>query len=238
MAISLDGLSLVSINRSLFRNVVTTRVSQNLFDDLTDDTAAQTAATSIEIASKPWTYQSYQSQQPVIHRPFEEAEFLSAIIYPFVPDHWSASRFSRGDFGVWYGSKELETTIHETVYHWRSGLLADAGWEHLDNVSMERRVHRVECATHLIDLTQQIERWPALRSNDYAFCQDLGDQVNNEGHPGLWTRSARCGGVNAVLFAPAPLFSPTTVCYLTYVLDAEGVSVYRDQQEVYLRLCR
>lgn len=233
MTVSLDGLALVRIDRPLFRNVVTARVSQDLFDDLSDEPAAWQAAISLEVASKPWPY---ESRQPVVDRPFEEAEFLSAVMYPFEPGHWSASRFSRGDFGVWYGSKDMDTTIHETVYHWRQGLLADAGWDDLDGVAMERRMHRVNCATHLIDLTNQVERWPDLRSNDYAFCHDIGNQVHEEGHPGLWTCSARCEGSNAALFTPKPLSAPGTVCFLTYVIEGAGVSVYRDQQERYLRL--
>lgn len=233
MTVSLDGLTLVRIDRPLFRNVVTARVSQDLFDDLSNDPVAWQAAISLEVASKPWPY---ESRQPVVDRPFEEAEFLSAVMYPFEPDHWSASRFSRGDFGVWYGSRELDTTIHETVYHWRQGLLADAGWDDLDGVAMERRVHHVSCATHLIDLTKQVERWPNLRSNDYTFCHEIGSQIHAEGHPGVWTCSARCEGSNAALFTPKPLSTPGTVCFLTYVVEDAGVSVYRDQQERYLRL--
>lgn len=234
MPASLDGLSLVGVNRSLYRNVVSLRISQDLFDDLSDDPSAQAAAISIELETKP---RAYRSSQPIIERPFEEAEFVSAILYPFEPGHWSESRFSRGAFGVWYGSEDMDTTIYETVYHWRNGLLADAGWERLKGVSMERRVHRVSCSTHLINLTEQTERWPELRSNDYTFCQRLGSQASKEGQPGFWTPSARCNGDNAVLFTPDTLTAPATVCYLTYTLDANGVNVSREREQLYLRVC-
>lgn len=227
--ISLDGISLTELKQPLLRNIVSLRKSQDLFDDLSDDTTAWEVATQLEMTTKPWPY---VSSRPLISRPFEEAEFLNAILYPFEPSHWSASRFSRGHFGVWYGSDTLKTSIYETVYHWKQGLLADAGWATLANITMERRIHQVTCNTHLIDMTRGAEQWPELVANDYSFCQQLGEQVHHEGHPGLWTRSARCAGTNAVLFTPTALTAPTTLCYLTYKTTKTGVAIYRERHNM------
>lgn len=224
--LSLDGLSLAGIKQDLFRNIVSLRASQDLFDDLSDDPADQQAAIELEMACKPG---AFASSRPVIDRPFEEGDFFAAIRFPF--DHWTASRFSRGQFGVWYGSAEFETTIHETCHHWRKGFLADAGWERKADVVIERRVHRVHCAAALIDLVRKAPDWPELVSDDYRFCQTLGEQVHHEGHPGLWTPSARCSGTNAAVFTPQVLSDPRPHCYLTYRTTGDGVEVYREQQE-------
>ena len=136
----LDGLTLKEIRQDLFRNIISTRQSQDLFDDLSDDPDDWHTAIHLEMAFKP---PHYESNQPIIDRPFEEAAYLEAIQFPF--DHLGESRFSKGTFGVWYGSEQLETTIHETVYHWKEGCLKDAGCDSLDNVSVERRVHLVHC---------------------------------------------------------------------------------------------
>lgn len=220
---ALGGLELVDIDRDLYRNIVSLRHSQNLFDDLSDDPSDWEAAIRLETGHKP---RHYESSDPVIHRPFEEAEFNAAIQYPF--DHWSHSRFSQGHFGVWYGSETLETTVHESVHHWRQGLLADAGWQDLEGVAVERRVHLVYCHAALIDLLPKAKAWPALTSNDPANCQALGERLHHEGHPGLWTPSARCSGTNAAVFTPRVLSKPRTHCYLTYRLEGGRVLVQRE----------
>jgi hypothetical protein len=224
---SLDGLALVEVNEDLYRNIVSLRVSQDLFDDLSDDPADWQAAIELEAVCKP---PQYESRQPVIDRPFEDAEFISAVRFPF--DNWSQSRFSRGQFGVWYGSPKLEATIFETVYHWRNGLLADTGLEDYESISIERRVHLVHCRGALINLFPKAAAWPELRADDYAPCQSLGERIHREGHPGLWTLSARCDGVNAAVFTPRILSDPRTHCYLTYRIESGVVTVWRDPNEV------
>ena len=56
-------------------------------------------AQQVESAVKPL---QYHSPTPVIHRPFEEAEWFNAIGWPF--QHWQSSRYSDGSFGVWYAA--------------------------------------------------------------------------------------------------------------------------------------
>lgn len=226
---SLSGLTLLDINKDLYRNIVSLRESQDLFDDLSADPADWQTAIELEASCKP---PQYESRQPVIDRPFEDAEFVSAVHFPF--DNWSQSRFSRGQFGVWYGCPELETTIFETVYHWRSGLLADAGLENCEGISIERRVHLVHGRGALINLLPQSPEWPELCADNYAPCQSLGERIHLEGHPGLWTPSARSAGVNAAIFTPRILSNPRTHCYLTYRIENGVVAVRRDPKQVLL----
>lgn len=228
---SLDGVGLIEVRQDVYRNIVSLRTSRDLFDDLSDDPGDWQAAIQLEIAHKP---QHYQSTQPLIHRPFEEAEYHSAVRYPF--DNWSHSRYSCGSFGVWYGAPELETTIYETVHHWRHGLLADAGWADMDDVSIERRVHQVHCRAALINLLPYTDRWPALRSNDYGPCQALGERLHREGHPGLWAPSARCEGIVSVAFTPNILSDPRTSCFLSYTLRAGKVTVSRQPDTVFMTI--
>lgn len=220
----LEGIALKQIRQDLYRNIVSMRHSQNLFDDLSDDADSWDAAVDLEMAFKP---PQYQSSQPVIDRPFEEAAFLDAIRFPF--EHLGESRFSRGYFGVWYGSESLDATIHETVYHWRTGFLADAGYQDFEGVSIERRVHLVHCDAALLNLVPKVRQWPELVGDDYAPCQALGETIHRQGHPGLWTASARLrGSTNAAVFTPRVLSAPRVHCYLTYRLEHGRVAVYRD----------
>ncbi|MES2663109.1 MAG: RES family NAD+ phosphorylase [Pseudomonadota bacterium] len=228
---SLDGLSLIEINQNLFRNIVSLRNSENLFDDLSDEPDDWAEATRLEIEIKPIFF---ESSQPIIDRPFEESQFLSNIDYPFT--HWMQTRFSRGFYGVWYGSREFETTIYETVYHWNNGLLADAGWQNYEGISIERRVHLIPCNAALINLLPKEKKWKFLKSNDYTECQQLGSRIHKEGHPGLWTPSARYKGINAAIFIPKILSNSRMHCYLTYKKIKNEIHVFRDPKKLFMRI--
>lgn len=227
----LEGLTLKDLRQDLYRNVVSLRQSMDLFDDLSGEPEDWQAAINMELAFKP---PYYESAQPIINRPFEEAAFFDAIQFPF--NHLGESRFSRGVFGVWYGSEDLETTIYETVYHWRHSFLADAGYQDIEGVAVERRVHLVHCDAALINLHPVIGEWPELRGDSYAPCQMLGERLHHQGHPGLWTISARSCGSNAAVFTPQVLSNPRIHCYLTYQLEGGRVSVYRAPGQIVLKI--
>lgn len=225
-------LRLYDLHADLFRNIVSLRQSVNLFDDLSDSPTAQAIAVQLEIRFKPLTY---ESSQPIIHRPFEEALYNDAIGYPFT--HWSESRYSDGSFGVWYGAREFNTSIHETVHHWRSGFLADAGLEHHEGIAIERRVHLVRADAALLDLRASADDFPALIDPDsYQFTHSVGRRIHHEGHPGLLTRSARCSGEVCAMFTPKVLTNPRVHAYLTYRIEQGKVRVYRQEDEVLLTI--
>ncbi len=226
-----QNLSLSNIHRDLMRNIVSLRVSEHLFDDLSDDQNDWQTAIALEMDAKPATFTNYQ---PIINRPFEEAEWDNAIGYPFT--HWQQSRYSDGSFGIWYGADGIETTIHETVYHWHNGLLADAGFLQ-PNIKIQRRVYNVRCDAALINLATQLDQYPSLVSpHDYSFCQQVGARLHREGHPGLISLSARCAGqVFAVLNANL-LSNPRHHCYLTYTTTADGISVEQTPGEILMAI--
>jgi len=215
-------LGLIDVRRDVIRNIVSLRVSQDLFDDLSADSEAWLLAQRVEAEVKP---PPYRSNTPVIDRPFEDAEWFNAITWPF--RHWQTSRFSDGSFGVWYGSRSEETTVYESVYHWYHGLISDAGFEHLSIVS-ERKLYTVTCKAALLDFRPLIPRhFPDLiHKTDYTLAQSVGQRMHREGHPGLLTFSARySGGENYAIFNPAVLSDPRHHGYLTYRLETARVTV-------------
>jgi hypothetical protein len=214
-------LSLADVQQDVARNIVSVRQSQDLFDDLSADPAEWRLAQTVEDEVKP---PLYRSRTPIIDRPFEDAEWFNAITWPF--KHWQASRFSDGRHGVWYGSESVETTVHESAYHWYRGLLSDAGFERMAVIA-ERKVYSVACAAALLDLRNAAADHPdLLHPSDYAYCQSVGARVHREGHPGLVTRSVRRPvGENMVIFNPAVLSHPRHNCQLTYRLEGEQIVV-------------
>ena len=225
-------LALVDVEQDVFRNIVSLRISQDVFDDLTDDPAEWGLAQAVEDQIKP---PPYQSAVPIINRPFEDAEWFNAITWPFT--HWQCSRFSDGSFGVWYGSESVETTVHETACHWFRGLLTDAGFDRM-TVIAERKVYSVACAAALLDFRGLAADYPPLLNpSDYAYCQSIGARIHREGHPGLLTMSARrVAGENTVIFNPAVLSNPRLNCQLTYRLEDDRIVVEKRPGRAWLTL--
>ncbi len=214
-------LALVDVHRDVIRNIVSLRESQDLFDDLSDDSAAWLLAQQVEDEVKP---PPYRSGTPVIHRPFEDAAWFNAILWPF--RNWQASRFSDGSFGVWYGCDSMEATVYESAYHWYRGLLGDAGYEK-EQVIGERKLYSVACDAALLDFRQVVRDYPDIvHKTDYAYPQSVGARIHREGHPGLLVPSVRYpGGESHVVFNPDVLSNPRLNCQLTYRLEGERILV-------------
>ena len=225
-------LVLADVQRDLARNIVSLRQSQDLFDDLASDPADWEIAQEVEEAVKPPTYRSHM---PVIHRPFEDAQWFNAIGWPF--RNWQASRFSDGSYGVWYGSDSIETTVYETAYHWFRGLLTDAGFDR-EPVVAERKVYAVACEAALLDFREATSEYPdLLHPTDYAFPQMVGARIHREGHPGILIQSVRRPkGENAAIFNPAVLSDPRMKCQLTYRLEDERIIVEKQPGKTWLKL--
>lgn len=231
-------LALADVHQDLARNIKSIRISQNLFDDLSDDPADWDVAQQHELATRPPTY---ESSTTIIDRPFEEADWFNAIGFPF--RSWAASRFCDGNFGIWYGSDSVETTVHETVHHWRNGLLADAGFDALvsqgarASITGERKVYWVRCDAALVDLRAKAGKYPDLvHPTHYNLTQEIGARLHREGHPGLVSRSARCDGENYGVLNKSVLSSPRACCALTYRLTREGVVVEREAGQAWRML--
>ncbi len=214
-------LSLADVHRDAIRNIVSIRESQDLFDDLTDNPDEWALAQQVEAQVRP---PPYRSSTPVIDRPFEDAQWFNAIAWPF--NHWSASRFSDGSFGVWYGCDSAQATVYESAYHWYRWFLRDAGFEN-EPVVGERKLYAVSCAAALLDFRPLVGDYPdLLHKTDYTVAQSVGARIHREGHPGLVIPSVRYAqGENYVVMNPAVLSNPRFHCQLTYRVDGPRIVV-------------
>jgi len=215
--------------RDWHRAIVSLRVSVDLFRELVDDPEDQSDLIAHEMATNPC-----RGEAPLITRPFEESEIYDpiaeAISWPF--EHPCRSRFSVGDFGVWYGSDSLLASVYETAYHFRIDTLASSAVVHGSVVVQERRVHLVACTAALIDLRSHLAREPRLiDSHDYSTCQLLGARIYHAALPGVLNQSVRYpDGQLAGVFRRDALTDARVVCYLTYHLDVDTgcIHVERD----------
>jgi RES domain len=208
-----EGLidKVVGFRDDLVRNIKGIRETQDLFDDLATDAADRAVAISAETSSR------IPSAAPLITRPFD---YGTVITYPFVDFNWHATRFSDGlEYGVWYGSLELETTVYETVYHWHRFVMDSFAGEDREIIG-ERRVFTVHCDAILIDLRGKERRERRLiDKRDYAFTQGIGRFLRAQGQNGLLVKSARSSGTNAVIFNSRVLSDVRDLCLLTYQMN-------------------
>jgi hypothetical protein len=210
----------------LVRNIKGIRVSQDLFDDLARDEADRAVAIAAEGATR------IPSAEPLITRPFD---YGTVITYPFVPHNWQATRYSDGlEYGVWYGALELETTVHETLYHWHR-FVADAFPELDRELVSERRVFSVRCEAILVDLRKAKE--PRLvHPSDYSFTQQLGRHLWRRAQSGLLAPSARTRGTTAAILRAGALCDVRDVCFLSYRVRGNKAVVERTPGEPWLRI--
>jgi len=219
MSFPFEKMYAIKYQDDFFRNIKTIRNTQNLYDDLSDEPVDWESAHQLERNSKPKQYLS----EPLINRPFEEANFFNAIAFPFSTENWRASRYSDGSYGVWYGAIEFDTTIFETVHHWKKFLAASNFDNHPLPIIGERRVFKVKCDALLYDFSDKIKEQPLLsHPNYYSLTQGIGEYLQNQGHPGLLSPSARCQGKIAAIFKAKVLSDPRDYCYLRYRFEPKS----------------
>jgi len=211
-------------NGDLYRNIKTSRVSIDCYDDLGDGGLDTQVAVTAEMVGHT------SSHATTITRPFE---YGVAIAYPFIRDNWQETRFSDGRlYGVWYGSTSLETTVFETVYHWRRFVEDSFSGEDID-ISADRRVMLILCRGVLVNLIGKEITYPGLLDpNDYNFTQEVGRYLHGQGQNGLLVKSARCEGVNSAIFKESVLSNVRDFCYLTYFWNPARREALRVEREL------
>lgn len=199
-----------------YRNIVSLRKSEDLFDDLTGGDGSMSGI-AVEAEAR------VKSHIPLglLERGFH---YTTSIAYPFEHEPYLKTRYGDGSYGVWYGSLALDTTIHETAYHM---VKEESGIEgNRKPVYRERAVYLVRCKALLIDLSGKEAEYPALVGPDYGFTRQIGERLHREGHPGLLAPSARHReGTNLVALSPRVLSNPRHHCYLAYTCDPVRRSV-------------
>lgn len=206
--------TLIDLDARVIRNIVSMRVSQDLFDDLVEDTAAQAAALAADM-------QVRRAPPGIIERGLLYSE---AIGYPFTSDLTVSSRFGDGTMRVWYGALDEATARAETCWHALQQILALEGES--DVVVRYRAVYQVRARGLFLELRSKHVDHPELVSNDYAATQAIGKHASNQGLPGLLYASARCrDGSCLAAFRPDPLSEASLSHYLTYRIDPVGQTV-------------
>jgi hypothetical protein len=215
---------LLRFSGDLKRNVVDIPKPKDIYED---------------IATDPFIFELLKSARKranlLMTSQKQDNDFLytAAIGYPFKTEPYMTTRFSDGTYPVWYGSKNLETSIFETVFHTKRQLLSIKGIEDEIKVIRHRTVYDVFCNSILLDLTNDKKVSSQLMTDDYEFCHTLGKDFKNAEIPGFFSPSVRHrGGVNANIFKQSILSQPRLSDKLSYIFYPEKrvIDVYREDK--------
>lgn len=214
----------VDYSKDVFRNIRGIKISQDLFDDLSDDPLNWDAANAIDIYTHPLL-----THAPLIQRAFDYSK-NDFIDYPF--ENITVSRYSDGSKPCWYGSETLNTTIYETRYHFVQEILNTPDvFSTQKTVTIDRRIALVNCYGLAFDLSHKALAFPWLiDSVNYTKCQEIGNRVAEEGHALLVVPSARqVDGINVVVFNQKVLSNVRDYCHLQYIHDLHTghTTIYR-----------
>ena len=132
------------------------------------------------------------------------------------------SRFSDGNYGVYYAGNTLETSIAETRYHREQFMLAT------DQPPMEldMRVYLTDLDAQLHDIRGLRDALPAIyAADDYSASQALGRRLRDQNSWGIAYDSVRYGGGECVgVFRPPALRNCHQERHLCYVWDGKRVN--------------
>lgn len=137
------------------------------------------------------------------------------------------SRFTSGEYGVYYAAKVIDTAIAETRFH-RARFLAATNEPPIE-IDMRSYASDLEAAAH--DLRGLQEALPAAYDPgpaNYGAAQTLAGKLRDKGSNGIVYDSVRDpGGECAAIFRP-PVLSPVRQGpHLCYVWDGDAItSVY------------
>lgn len=132
------------------------------------------------------------------------------------------SRFSNGDWPVFYAAIDRTTAQEESTYHYGRKAAGDG--------VTRREVHysivRCKFSGRTVDLQPELSKWPDLVSEDYTFCNVLGKEAYDGGLSGLLSPSARhTGGTTVPAFVSGALSSPVIEATARLRFDAGGTKV-------------
>jgi hypothetical protein len=148
--------------------------------------------------------------------------YIMAAFTHINPD---GSRFSNGDYGVYYAADSLSTAIAETIFHKERFL----SYTKEPPQELDMRTLIADFSAELFDLTSLNKKTdPVYSPADYRLSQSLGAQIKKNHDDGIVYHSIRAEGINYALFIPNTLHKCQQGEHFSYVWNGEKIAtVYK-----------
>jgi len=169
---------------AVWRNIFSIQQSQNLYDDLVSP------GREMILHSLDNKTSGIDRSLPGKYRVFQYGD-VSDTIACFDPKYYAGSRFTRGDFGVFYGALDERTSVAEILaMHLRRFETNMAGAA--EPVIIDRKMYVCSLSGQLCtDLRPLIEVYPQITADGHEFCHGVGDMAKSISLDFLITNSER-----------------------------------------------
>lgn len=150
---------------------------------------------------------------------------------PFVHLNPSGSRFSNGDFGVYYAAEDVQTAVAETRYHQQHYFSGVIGLK-FDRLTM--RCLKTQFTASLRDIRGDLFKdEPWYDKDDYSAGQQLGASIKANKDIGVVYSSVRSESKTCyALFTPNVIKDVIQTTHYEYIWDGEKIVVALETMEV------
>ena len=142
--------------------------------------------------------------------PEDERQFgpnTTPIMAAFTHINPDGSRFSDGNYGVYYAANDIPTALAETKYH-RERFLR---WTNENPIEIDMRSYKSEIEAELHDIRgKQTELSEIYSANSYTASQELARDLRDKGSSGIVYDSVRNPGGECVAIFRANIPKPVT----------------------------
>lgn len=135
----------------------------------------------------------------------------------------NGSRFSNGEYGIYYAAKDIKTAIAETAYH------QETYFKNVEGLKFDKITMRTLCTTFSADLINIVNPLVDDRGwydpNSYTESQKLGEIVKGNKLQGIWYGSVRNNHSDCyALFTPKCIDEIVQGCHYEYIWDGTRIS--------------
>jgi hypothetical protein len=150
---------------------------------------------------------------------------------PFVHLNPAGSRFSNGDFGVYYAAEDVQTAIAETRHHQQNYFSGIVGLK-FDRLSM--RCLKTQFSANLRDIRgDAFNQEECYNKDNYAAAQQLGAALKTNNDAGITYNSVRLAAKTCyALFTPSVIKDVIQTTHYEYIWDGNKIVVALETTEV------
>ena len=221
----------VFFNQTAYRLIPSKYPPRSLFDDVASQEEFEILFAIQELTNPRIRNEiGNLNRVPVQERPYG-IRGCNYALGPFVHLNPVGSRFSNGDYGVYYAAEDVQTAIAETRYHQERYFSGVIGLK-FDRLCM--RCLKTQFSANLRDITGDVFKENAWYLKDnYSAAQQLGASVKENNDSGIVYYSVRIDNkICYALFSPAVIKDVIQTTHYEYIWDGEKILVTLETTEI------
>lgn len=218
------------VHQKAYRMVPSKYPPVSLFDDVADQASFE-ALYAVQARVNPRIRNDLGeiTLVPTPERPFGIRGFHYALA-PFTHLNPDGSRFSNGDFGVFYCAREKIGAIDETVYHMQKWL----GYTRMEPQDINMRCLKADFSATGVDIRG--EEWLNHGYHapyDYSVSRQLGLCAKRDGREAIFYQSVRHTGIDCyALLTPRVLHSVVQANHFGYLWNGSTIETVYEKREI------